>query len=193
MIWPFLVASLLLWCIWLFTRVVYFEFRGKPASVTLLPYQRGILFRKGVPVRDVGPGVHRVWTGTELLVHGDTRPISVNYEKLVVDLQDGFAALYSFSASVEVQNMRKAVYSARNYTNVPAFVLLGCTRRHLNACFGTSLNLERDTVVSRIMEDAKAKLSTAGFNLMSFRLTQLVIGTTQMPMPAPQTTPRPSS
>jgi len=171
--------------------VWYFERRGKPTSVTLLPYQRGVLYRMGLPLRDVGPGKHRVWTGTELLVHGDTRPISVNYENLVVALQDSTAALYGFSASVQVQDMRKAIYSARNYTEVPAFLLLRCARRHLNTASGSSLKLEREAITNRITDDAQRRLAAVGFGLISFRMTQLLVGTS--PQQAPQATPGLSS
>jgi hypothetical protein len=170
---------------------VYFDRRGKPTNVTLLPYQRGVLFRMGLPLRDVGPGKHRVWTGTELLVHGDTRPISINYENQVVALPDGFAALYGFSASAQVQDIRKAIYSARDYTNVPASVLLRCAKRHLNSSSAAAIKSGKDAIVARISEDAKTRLTAAGFSLISFRLTQLAIGSTQAP--APQTTPRLSS
>jgi hypothetical protein len=185
------VAVLVLLWAGLIALLIYFGRRGTPTNVTLLPYQRGVLFRMGLPLRDVGPGKHRVWTGTELLVHGDMRPISVNYENLVVALQDGLAALYGFSASAQVRDMRRAIYSARDYTNVPAAVLLRCARRHLNASFGSSLPVEKDAVVSRITDDAKKRLSAAGFSLISFRMTQLAIGTTQAA--ANQTTPRLSS
>jgi regulator of protease activity HflC (stomatin/prohibitin superfamily) len=184
-------AALALLFIGLIALGIYFDRRGKPTNVTLLPYQRGVLFRMGLPLRDVGPGNHRVWTGTELLVHGDTRPISVNFENQVVALQDGFAALYGFSASAQVQDMRKAIYSARDYTNVPAFVLLRCARRHLNLSSAASIKAGKDAIVTRIGEEAKTRLGAAGFSLVSFRLTQLAIGTTQAP--APQTTPRLSS
>lgn len=185
---PF-AALAALW-IWVAVRLFYFEPKGKLTTVALLPYQRGVLFKMGLPVRDVGPGKHRVWAGSELLVHADTRPITVNYEKLVVALKDGFAALYGFSASVEVQEIRKALYSARNYSEVPHAVLLRCTRRHLSACSGKSLPLEKDAVVSRIVEDANARLSKSGFHLISYRLTQLAVGTPQIP--SPRTDPRPS-
>ena len=165
---------------------VYFDRRGKPTSVVLLPYQRGVLFRRGMPVRDVGPGKHCVWSGTELLVHGDVRPVSVNYENQVVALQDGFAALYGFLASAEVRDIRKALYSARNYSQVPVSVLLSCVRRNLNANTKSSLALEKETIVRRIEEEAKSRLNQAGFELLSFRLTQLVIGTMQ---PESQKTP----
>jgi hypothetical protein len=170
----------------------YFQRRGKPTTVTLLPYQRGVLYRMGLPLRDVGPGKHRVWTGTELLVHGDVRPISVNYENLVVALQDSSAALYGFSASVQVQDMRKAIYCARDYSDVPAFILLRCARRHLNDCSAASIKLEREAIVKRITDDAQKRLAAAGFSLISFRMTQLLVGTSPQQQ-APQTTPRLSS
>lgn len=179
-------APLLFW-VGLIALAWYFQRRGKPTTVILLPYQRGVLYRMGLPLRDVGPGKHRVWSGTELLVHGDTRPISVNYENLVVALQDSTAALYGFSASVQVQDMRKAIYSARDYTHVPAVTLLRCARRHLNNNSAASIKLEREAIVNRITEDAQKRLAAAGFALLSFRITQLLVGTS--PQQAPQTTP----
>lgn len=171
--------------------VIHFARRGKLTTVTLLPYQKGVLFKLGRPVRDVGPGKYRVWAGSELLVHGDTRPIAVNYENQVVALAEGFSALYGFSASVQVRDMRKAIYSARDYAQVPAGVLLRCVRRSLHSTAASALKMNKDAVTDRISQEAKAKLELAGFELSSFRLTQLAVGTVQ---PAdPQTTPRLSS
>jgi SPFH domain / Band 7 family len=164
---------------------------GKRTTVALLPHQRGVLFRAGKPVRDVGPGKYRVWAGRELLVHGDVRPISVNYENQLVALADGFAALYGFSASVQVRDIRKAMYSARDYTQVPASVLLRCARRQMHLSSSSSLKIDKEAVTNLITQSAKAKLAAAGFELLSFRLPQLAVGTTQ-PV-NPQTTPRPKS
>jgi regulator of protease activity HflC (stomatin/prohibitin superfamily) len=169
--------------------VLYFVKRGNPSAVNLLPYQRGVLFRKGRPFRDVGPGKHRVWTGTELLVHADTRPISVAFENQIVALRDGFAALYGFSASAQIRDLRKALYSARDYTQVPPFILLRCARRELNFATSTSLRLEKEAAAQRISDTAKSRLAALGFDLLSFRLTQLQVGTQQSPtQSAPQPT-----
>ena len=167
----------LVWAM-LAVRIFLLGPRGRRTTVTLLPYQKGILYRKGFPVGDVGPGKHRVWAGTELIVHGDTRPITVNYEKLIVGLRDGLAALYGFSANVQVQDMRKAIYSARNYPEAPPTVLLRCARRYLSAASGRTLNAE--SVANQISEDARKRLETAGFNLISFRITHLATGTPQI-------------
>lgn len=167
---------------------LYFDRRGKPTIVNLLPYQRGVLFRQGKPLRDVGAGKHRVWSGTELLVHGDTRPISVNLENQVVLLQDGLAVLYGFSASAQVTDIRSAIYAARDYSQIPISILARCTRRHLNACGSGNLKTEKDAIINRIMEEAKSRLQKSGFELLSYRLGQLALGTTQPPPaePAPR-------
>jgi SPFH domain / Band 7 family len=162
---------------------------GRLTTVALLPYQQGVLFGQGQPVRDVGPGKYRVWAGRELLVHGDVRPISVNYENQCVALADGFAALYGFSASVEIRNFRKAMYSARNYTQVPSAILLRCARRQLHLTSSSAIKMDKEGVANRISQSAKAKLAESGFELASFRLPQLVLGTIHNT----QTTPRLSS
>jgi hypothetical protein len=190
---PAFIGTLILVVFWVLVigAITHFARRGKLTTVTLLPYQRGVLFKMGKPVRDVGPGKYRVWAGSELLVHGDTRPISVTHENLVVALAEGFSALYGFSASVQVRDMRKAIYSARDYTQVPAGVLLRCVRQGLHTTAASSLKMDKDGVANRIGQKAKAKLEAAGFELSAFRLTQLAIGTVQ---PSdPQTTPRLSS
>lgn len=173
--------------------VVYFDRWGKPTTVVLLPYQRGVLFRRGIPLRDVGPGKHRVWSGTEILIHADVRPVSVNYENQVVALQDGFAALYGFSATAQVCDIRKAIYCARNYSQLPAAVLLRCTRLHLNASSKSALSVEKQAIVDRITKEAKARLEQSGFELLSFRLTQLAVGTTQLPESQPASRPTPAN
>lgn len=163
--------------------LLYFRHFGRPTTVTLLPYQRGVLFKRGKPVRDCGPGKHRVQSGTELLVHLDVRPISIHHENLVVSLQDGYVAGYGISGSVQVGDVRKALYSARNYAHVPPATLLRCTRKELSACSSEALRTQQNAIAGRIAEQAKARLEAAGFELLSFRLTQLVVGTLRQPEP----------
>jgi hypothetical protein len=171
------LAIILLFWAALIGLAVYLNDRGKPTYVTLLEYQRGVLYRRGVPVREVGCGKHRVWTGTELLVHADTRPISISFENQVVALQDGNSALYGILASAQIRDIRKVIASARDYNHVPPAVLLRCARLHLNACSQSSLALNKEAVVNKITQDAKTRLHAAGFELISFRLSQLAIGT----------------
>jgi len=157
--------------------------RGKLTTVTLLPYQRGLLYRKGLPVREVGPGKHRVWAGSELLVHCDVRPITVNYENQLVALSDGAAALYTFSASVQARDIRKVLYAARDYTQVPAATLLRCARRQLHLSSVGALKMDMNGIADRISKEAKSKLDAAGFDLVSFRVPQFNLGSVQQTNP----------
>lgn len=186
----FFAMFILFWVAVLATGVTLYR-RGKLTTVALLPYQRGVLYRNGLPVRDVGPGKHRVWAGSELLVHCDVRPISVNFENQVVAMSDGAAALYSFSASVQARDVRKVLYTARDYTQVPAATLLRCTRRHLHLSSASGLKMDMDGVVNRISMESKARLETLGFDLISFRIPQFNIGSLQPtnPQAGPRTNP----
>lgn len=171
----------IIFCIGIFALMFYFHRYGRPSTVTLLPYQRGVLYRRGIPIRDCGPGKHRVHSGIEVVIHLDVRPISVNYENLIVCLQDGYVAGYSVSASAQVRDVRKAVYSARNYAHMPPFTVLSCTRKELSAHSADSLRGDQGSIVNRIGEEVKGRLAEAGFDLVSFRLTRLVVGTVRIP------------
>lgn len=164
-------------CLGIFGVIFYFQRYGRPATVTLLPYQRGILYRRGKPIRECGPGKHRVNSGVEVLIHLDARPISVNYENQIVSLRDGYVAGYGVSASAQVRDVGKALNSARNYAQVPPVAVLRSTRKQLSAHSADSLRARQSSIASQITEEIKARLDESGFELLSFRLTQLVVGT----------------
>jgi hypothetical protein len=149
---------------------------GWPVGVTLMEYQRTVLFRRGLTVREVGPGRHWVFTGIEKLMIVDTRPVQVNYQDEPVLLRDGALAQYSISGSARVQDVRKALYSASNYNQVPAFVMLCCTRLVLNNCSSFDLNAGKEALSETITERAKPRLVSAGFEVISLRLTHLGVG-----------------
>lgn len=164
--------------------------RGKPTRVNLMEYQRGVLYKRGLPVKDVGPGSHWVWSGTQQLIHADTRPRSVGYEKLVVALQDGSSAVYGFLASVQMSDVRKAIYSARNYEQAANAALLRCARLALNQRTGDQLRtIPRETLTQEIIVDAKGRLAAAGYGLVSFQMTGLAV---VAPNPNPSA-PQPSA
>jgi hypothetical protein len=169
-------VALLFWAA-ICVAALYAFNRGKPTWVTLLEYQRGVLYRHGLPIREVGCGKHRVWSGMELLVHADIRPMSINIENQVVVLQDGTTALYGFAASAQAQDIRKVIYAARDYNHVPPATLLRCARLHLSAATQSSLALGKEAIAAKIAEDAGARLRAVGFELASFRLSQLAVGT----------------
>ncbi|HEY6467892.1 MAG TPA: SPFH domain-containing protein [Candidatus Acidoferrales bacterium] len=149
-------------------------FGGRPGSVTLLEYQRAVLYRKGLPVREVGTGRHLIFTGVEKVMIVDTRPIQVSYEDQAVSLRDGSSALYGVAGAARIQDPRKAIYSAGNYNHVPAFVLLCSARIIMNASTAAELKA-KEAVAARIVERARPRLAAAGFELLSFRLTQFAV------------------
>src|SRR5579872_3944851 len=89
-------------------------FAGGYATVTLVEYQRGVIYRSGLPIRDVGPGRHRVWSGYEKVLHLDSRPVQVSYENQSVGLRDGAAAEYSLFGAAQIRDVRKAIYASTN-------------------------------------------------------------------------------
>jgi hypothetical protein len=172
-------------CIGVFGLIFYFQRYGRPVTVSLLPYQRGILYRRGEPIRECESGKHRVNSGIEVVIHLDVRPISVTYENLVVSLRDGYVAGYGVSASAQVRDVRKALYSARNYAHVPPIAVLRCTRKRLSAHSADSLRARQNAIANEVTEEIKARLDESGFELLSFRLTQLIVGTPRSSDPEP--------
>lgn len=158
-----------------FALIAFRLYLGWYSSITLLEYQRGFLYRHGLPVSDVGPGRHRLWSKLETIIHLDMRPIQVSYENQQVGLKDGTAAQYSFSATAQINNARKAAYASTNYTQVPAYVLLTSVRYVLNTSSSSELKINRDSAISQIMDRARPRLAGAGFDLLSFRVSQLAI------------------
>ncbi len=158
---------------------------GWPTTVTLLQYQRGTLYRKGHPVRDVGPGRVRVWAGIEKVIIVDTRNIPVSFENRAVALTDGQTAIYGFSASADVRDARKALYSAQNFSQVPAYVLLVCSRSVLNQRASGDLKIAQSAIEEEISKQARKRLEAQGFNLLSFQLTQLSIAGPPQPEARP--------
>jgi hypothetical protein len=155
------------------------QFKGRLTSFTLLEYQRAVLYRQGLPIREVGPGRYRVWAGSEKLIIVDTRAIQVSFENQAVALRDGSTAVYGISGTATVQDVRKAIYCARNYNQVPSFVLLCCTRLTLNGFTVNELRGSKDGVAQEIINCAKPRLGAAGFELLAFRLSQISVTASQ--------------
>jgi hypothetical protein len=160
------------------------KYFGKPTNVTLLPYQRGVLYKKGIPVRELGPGTLRVWAGMEKVIVIDTRPIQLSFENRAVALTDGTTAVYGFSGSVEIRDLRKALYSSQNYNQIPAYVFLCCSRMVLNACSSGQIKTSQGTIEQEISDKARERLGSQGFELQSFRLTQLALAAPAPPRAA---------
>jgi len=156
------------WVIFL-AAVIVGSLIGKPTTVTLLQYQGGVLYDRGRPRREVGTGRHRVWAGIQKVIIVDKRPTSVSFENRAVALSDGATAVYGFSSSAEVQDVSKALYRARNYNEIPTYVLLCCTRFVLNHYASEGLQASKETITQEIVNQAKPRLAAAGFELQDFK------------------------
>lgn len=154
---------------------------GFPSSFSLLPFQGGVFYRRGRPVREVGPGRHRVFVGNEKIVILDKRPTPVSVENRAVALADGATAVYGFSASAEVRDVGKAIYASTTYSQLPAFVTLCVARATLNRCRTDQIRLGQAALGEEVSAECRARLAEAGFELLSFRFTQMNIA-----VPAPQ-------
>ena len=158
-----------------FVVLVLLAYRyGYPSRFTLLDYQRGMLYRKGFPARELGPGHYWVWTRREKVFFMDTRPIQGAYENQGVILRDGNSATFGILASARVAEVRKVTYAARNYNQLPTYIFLCTARSVLNGYTAKHL-VERgkDALGDEITSHVKSKLGQQGFELLSFRLTQL--------------------
>jgi hypothetical protein len=167
-----MTIAAIVWAVLILTWVLRANL-GAPSSFTLLQHQRGLLYRRGKPVREVCAGQHRVWVGVEKILFIDIRPITVSFENRAVTLTDGATAMYGFSGTAEVDDAKKALYCAGNYNDMPAFVLLCCARLVLNSQNSIGLLAKHAAIVEEIMNRAKPRLSAAGFRLLTFRMTQL--------------------
>jgi len=148
---------------------------GIPSSHSILPFQGGLLYRRGRPIREVGPGRHRVFVGREKIILLDKRPMQVNVERRGVTLADGATAVYGFTASAEVRDVRKALYSSANYTQLPGFVTLCVTRIVLNRSPSSQIRYGQAALTEEIVNACRSRLAEAGFELLSFRFTHLVV------------------
>ncbi len=82
---------------------------GKYTSVTLLEYQSGIVYRNGYPARNVGAGLHRIWSGREKIFFVDARPIFVNLSNQVATLSDGSIFVYDVRGSALISDVKKNI------------------------------------------------------------------------------------
>jgi hypothetical protein len=146
-----------------------------PSSCSLPPFQCGVLFRGGHPVRKVGPGRHRILKGREKIIFLDSRPIDVKSGYRFVTLADSTTAQYSFTATCEIQDAQKVLYSSASYTNLPIFVTLSVSRAVLNGCQRSQVESASSAVTDQVIEACRFRLTASGFELKSFRFTCLEI------------------
>lgn len=149
------------------------DYLKRRSSHTVMEFQRGILFRKGMPYEDVGPGVHSTLLGRDFVVYGDVRSTSMNFENQTVAMRDGSFAQYSFFASATVRDFRKAVYSARNFTEMPYYILRRAVRGTISRQGREISAAGTNALEKNIQQRASKELEEVGFSLDEFSLSHL--------------------
>jgi SPFH domain / Band 7 family len=157
----------------LFGLLFLADYSKRRSKHTVTEYQRGAFFRKGMFVREVGAGAHKVFLGRDYIVYGDVRPISLNFERQTVGLRDGSFAQYSFFATAEVRSFRDALLSARNYAEMPYYIARREMRAAIFALNSRTVNISRQSIASALQERIRQHLESAGFALTDFRLMEL--------------------
>ena len=122
-------------------------------------------------------GIEFGLVGSEKLIIVDARPIQISFENQAVLLADGSTAVYGISGTARVRDTRKVLYSAQNYNQVPAFILLCSSRFVLNGLCANDLKSIKDGIVEAIVTHAKPKLETAGFELLALRVSPVSVTT----------------
>jgi len=148
-------------------------FVGLPTSHSLLPYQGGVFYKRGRPVREVGPGKHWVIAGSQKILFVDKRPVQVCAEGRAVSLADGATAIFGFTASAQIQDVKKALYASGIYSQIPAFVTLCVVRSVLNHSRADAVRTEQVALAEQVILLSREKLASTGYELLSFRFTQL--------------------
>jgi hypothetical protein len=142
---------------------------------TLSEYQRGIIYRYGHPLKDVGPGIHKVRLGRDHLVVVDIRPEGFDRNLTAVSTLDGRTAVYSLAGKIQVQDVRKAIYCARNHQQAALAKTISTVRRMLNDYESEDIRRYTQTVCDNIAEAVQDSVGKIGMAVLDFRLNQLQI------------------
>ncbi|MGE5322847.1 MAG: SPFH domain-containing protein [Actinomycetota bacterium] len=175
---PMQLAGLVLWIgMWagLIALLVYLQRLGKPSNHTLLQYQRGIIYRLGLPFKDVGPGRHRLWVGRDYLVYVDMRPQSFTRNLAGVATRDGELAAYSLAGKFQAKNARKAINCARDHKQAAIALIASTVRRMLNDYSSEDIKSHPQEICNNIIKAVQDGADRIGMEIPELRFTQLAI------------------
>ena len=165
-------AVIIFWFL-IISRAWRVQSSGKKTKVTLMEYQGGILFSRGLPKATVGPGKHTVFQGRDFIVYVDLRPRPLNFERRGTGLADHSAVLYDVFATVKISDVKKAIYCARDTFQGAAAAILCCTRAELNRATREQLATNAEAVTRDISALLQRRLGDLGFQLESLRISNI--------------------
>ena len=142
---------------------------------TLSEYERGIIYRHGKAFQDAGPGTYKLRKGRDFLAVVDIRPVAFNLDQAAVSTLDGRTALYGVAGKIQIQDVRKAVYCARNSHDAALAKTVATVRRMLNDYGSEDIRCHTQTVCDNITHVVCDSMGEFGIAVSDFRVNQLRI------------------
>ena len=157
----------------LIAAVIGFRIRSSFPRITILEYERGVKFRKGVFVEVLGPGCHRIHSKHERVEKIDMRPQPFLFEALscVDALQKRLAV--SMAGEILVDDARLAFTNTRTQSEdivarLPQIVRGATARVVLPSSFETEFAILKQSISEALMQ-----LQSLGFKVENFQLTEI--------------------
>jgi hypothetical protein len=142
---------------------------------TISEYQRGMFYRDGKLLGEVAPGTYKLRIGRDFLIFVDLRPEAFDLDQTAVSTLDGGTAFYSIAGKIEVQDVRKAIYCARNYYQAALVKTISTVRRMLNDYQSSDIKNHTQTVCDTITQAVQAAVAELGMKIFDLRLNHLRI------------------
>ncbi len=105
----------------------------------------------------------------------DIRPAAFDRDQAAVSTLDGRTALYSVAGKTQIQDVRKAIYCARNSHQAALAKTVATVRRMLNGYDSEDIRFHTQTVCDNITQAICDSMGELGMAVSDFRLNQLRI------------------
>jgi len=98
-----------------------------------------------------------------------------DWDEAAVSTLDGCTALYSVAGKTQIQDVRKAIYCARNPHQAALAKVVATVRRMLNDYDSKDIHFHAQTVCDNIAQAICGSVGELGMAVSDFRLNQLRI------------------
>ena len=142
---------------------------------TISEYERGIIYRNGQAFQEVGPGTYKLRKERDFLVFVDVRPEAFDWDQSAVSTLDGHTAVYSLAGKTQIQDVRKAIYCARNCHQAALAKTIATVRRMLNEYEAGDIRNHTEPLCDNIRQRVRDAVVELGMVVTDLRLDQLRI------------------
>lgn len=155
--------------------VVLVAIRLVMKPVTIVEYQRGLLYSKGRFLRVLAPGRHWLYAPSTMVRLVDARPKFVTVGGQEVLSVDGITLKVSLAARFQVTDPAKAINDVDNYENAFYLTLQMALRSIIGSATIDELLEKRDEFGPRLTELASADVEALGLRLVSADLKDIML------------------